>query len=165
MSTAARRPPISRCTGQHGSSLIELMVVMLIVAALMAVAVPGYLGAQGGQKDRNAQASLRVTVTAAQLLYLEAQDYTTVDADALAGTTSLTYNHNSVVSTSPTEVSVHGYAAGTFLAVTRSVTGACFAARDIPASGTTFGQVSGTCSAANAATEAGVPTADWVRSW
>jgi hypothetical protein len=155
----------SRSGDDNGSSLIELMMAALIVGGWRQSPNPPYRAATGGQEDLSAQWSLSLTVRAAKLLHLESADYTTVTAGALAGTASLTYMDHSVVSTNPTEVSVYGSGAGTFVAASRSATGSCYAVRDSAASSTTFGRVSGPCNAANAATESGVPMADWVVNW
>ncbi|MGZ4792162.1 MAG: prepilin-type N-terminal cleavage/methylation domain-containing protein, partial [Ilumatobacteraceae bacterium] len=42
-----------------GFTLIELMVVVLIIAILLAIAIPTFLGAQNKAKDRSAQSSAR----------------------------------------------------------------------------------------------------------
>jgi type IV pilus assembly protein PilA len=55
-----------------GFTLIELMVVVLIIAILMAIAIPSFLGAQTKAKDRAAQSDLRNALTAAKT---QATDY------------------------------------------------------------------------------------------
>ena len=51
---------------EDGFTLIELMVVVLIIAILMAIAIPSFLGAQTKAKDRAAQSDLRNSLTAAK---------------------------------------------------------------------------------------------------
>jgi type IV pilus assembly protein PilA len=51
---------------QSGFTLIELMVVVLILAILIAIAIPTFLGAQDRARDRGAQSDLRNAVTAAK---------------------------------------------------------------------------------------------------
>ena len=58
-----------------GFTLIELMVVVLIIAILIAVAVPTFLGARERAQDRAVQANLRNGVTAAAVLLAEQGDY------------------------------------------------------------------------------------------
>ena len=52
----------------EGFTLIELMVVILIIAILLAIAIPTFLGAQNRAKDRAAQSDLRNALTAAKTL-------------------------------------------------------------------------------------------------
>ena len=69
-----RRDP-ARST-EAGFTLIELMVVVLIIAILLAIAIPTFLGAQNKAKDRSAQSSLRNGLTAAKTIYADSSDYT-----------------------------------------------------------------------------------------
>src|SRR3954449_7084290 len=53
---------------EDGFTLIELMVVVLIIAILIAIAIPTFLGVQNRAKDRAAQSDLRNAITAAKTL-------------------------------------------------------------------------------------------------
>jgi type IV pilus assembly protein PilA len=53
---------------EDGFTLIELMVVVLIIAVLLAIAIPSFLRAQDGAKEKAAQADIRNAVTAAKTL-------------------------------------------------------------------------------------------------
>ncbi|MGH9103310.1 MAG: type IV pilin protein [Acidimicrobiales bacterium] len=55
--------------GEGGFTLIELMVVVLIIAILMAIAIPTFLGARSRANDTAAQADLRNALTAEQAAY------------------------------------------------------------------------------------------------
>ena len=46
----------------EGFTLIELMVVLLIMAILLAIAIPTFLGVKGGASDRSAQSNLDTAV-------------------------------------------------------------------------------------------------------
>jgi type IV pilus assembly protein PilA len=53
---------------EDGFTLIELMVVVLIIAILLAIAIPTFLGAQDRARDRGAQSELRNALTAAKTI-------------------------------------------------------------------------------------------------
>lgn len=53
---------------EDGFTLIELMVVVMILAILMAIAIPTFLGAQDKSKDRSAQSDLTNGIVAAKTL-------------------------------------------------------------------------------------------------
>jgi len=57
-----------RAKNEEGFTLIELMVVVLIIAILIAIAIPTFLGAQNRARDRGAQSDLRNAVTAAKTI-------------------------------------------------------------------------------------------------
>ena len=58
-------------------TLIELMVVILIIAILMAIAIPTFLGARQRAQDRAAESDLRNSLTAAETAYANKGDYAT----------------------------------------------------------------------------------------
>src|SRR5680860_839660 len=60
---------------EDGFTLIELMVVILIIAILIAVAIPTFLGFRERAQDRAAQSELRTALTTAKAIYLDNQDY------------------------------------------------------------------------------------------
>jgi len=51
-----------------GFTLIELMVVLLILAILLAIAIPTFLGVTGGANDRAAQSNLNTALTTAKAM-------------------------------------------------------------------------------------------------
>ena len=51
-----------------GFTLIELMVVILILAILLAIAIPTFLGVTGGANDRAAQSNLNTALTTAKAM-------------------------------------------------------------------------------------------------
>lgn len=61
----------------EGFTLIELMVVVLIIAILIAIAIPTFLGARRRAQDRQAQSNLRNGLTAEKTYYADPQGYTT----------------------------------------------------------------------------------------
>src|SRR5688500_10706642 len=63
-----------------GFTLIELMVVVLIIAILIAIAIPTFLGLRRRAQDRAAQSDLRNAMTAAKAFYTDDEAYTGFDA-------------------------------------------------------------------------------------
>ena len=60
-----------------GFTLIELMVVLLILAILLAIAIPTFLGVTKSANDRAAQSNLNTAITNAKALYQsQGQSYT-----------------------------------------------------------------------------------------
>jgi type IV pilus assembly protein PilA len=59
-----------------GFTLIELMVVLLIIAILLAIAIPTFLGVTNTAGDRAAQSNLTNALTEAKALYQVNQSYT-----------------------------------------------------------------------------------------
>lgn len=63
---------VRRDNREDGFTLVELMVVVLVVAILMAIAIPSYLGAQRSARNRAAQSDLRNALTAAKTIAADA---------------------------------------------------------------------------------------------
>jgi len=89
-----------------GFTLIELMVVVLIIAILMAVAIPTFLGARERAMDRAAHSNLRTALLAAKAEYTGNQFWPPVGADLSAVETSLVWKAVPVVA-SDASVVVH----------------------------------------------------------
>lgn len=67
---------------QDGFTLIELMVVVLIIAILIAIAIPTFLGLRERAQNRSAQSDLRNGLTAAKAFYTDSDSYLGFDATA-----------------------------------------------------------------------------------
>ena len=68
-----------------GFTLIELMVVLLILAILLAIAIPTFLGVTGGANDRAAQSNLNTAITTAKAAAANNnQTYSGVDLTTLS---------------------------------------------------------------------------------
>ncbi len=65
---------------QEGFTLIELMVVVLIIAILIAIAIPTFLGQRRRAQDRAAQSNLRNALVVAKTFFTDNQTYTGFDA-------------------------------------------------------------------------------------
>jgi type IV pilus assembly protein PilA len=57
--------------GDRGFTLIELMVVVLVIAILLAIAIPTFTGARTRAQDSVAKSSLTITAKAAQVLAVD----------------------------------------------------------------------------------------------
>jgi type IV pilus assembly protein PilA len=65
---------------EDGFTLIELMVVVLIIAILIAIAIPTFLGLRERAQNRSAQSDLRNALTAAKAFYTDNDTYTNFTA-------------------------------------------------------------------------------------
>jgi type IV pilus assembly protein PilA len=68
----------------QGFTLIELMVVVMIIAVLIAIAIPSFLGFRKSAQDRSAQAEIRNVLLAEKAFWLENGDYTATAGDITA---------------------------------------------------------------------------------
>ena len=73
-----------RLAGDEGFTLIELMVVVMIIAVLIAIAIPSFLGFRKSAQDRAAQSDLRNVLLAEKAYWLENGDYTQTGTDITA---------------------------------------------------------------------------------
>jgi len=77
--------------GEEGFTLIELMVVVLIIAILIAIAIPTFLGARKRAQDKQAQSNIRNGLTAEKTYYVDVQAYTETPANLTPIESSLDY--------------------------------------------------------------------------
>ena len=110
----------------EGFTLIELMVVVLIIAILLAIAIPTFLGARERAQDRAAQSDIRNALTAEKVFYTDNQVYT-------AGTTGLV----AIKSIEPS-LTYSGTASKTDVGVTVSNDSGAVCISKVSAGGTTF---------------------------
>jgi len=61
---------------EEGFTLIELMVVLLIIAILLAIAIPTFLGVTNSASDRAAQSNLTNALTEAKAIFQNSSSYT-----------------------------------------------------------------------------------------
>jgi type IV pilus assembly protein PilA len=66
---------------EKGFTLIELMVVVLIIAILIAIAIPTFLGARQRAQDKQAQSNLRNALVTEDEFYTDNQAYSETAAD------------------------------------------------------------------------------------
>lgn len=68
---------------EDGFTLIELMVVVMIIAILIAIAIPSFLGFRRNAQDREAQSNLRTVLLAQNSIHLENGAFTNTDQEIL----------------------------------------------------------------------------------
>jgi type IV pilus assembly protein PilA len=139
---------------EDGFTLIELMVVVLIIAILIAVAIPTFLGLRRNAQDVAAKESATISLKAAKAIFTDSDSYADVTLAELSVTeTSVTYVDGSTASSGSLIASVDVPDPSTFIVSVYSASGTCFFIRD-DVSATTYATLStGTadCYAANAA--------------
>jgi len=64
-----------RLAREEGFTLIELLVVIIIIAILLAIAIPSYLGFRDKANQRAAQADVRSAIPAAEGYYSDYNNY------------------------------------------------------------------------------------------
>jgi type IV pilus assembly protein PilA len=133
-----------------GFTLIELMVVVLIIAILIAIAIPTFLGLRRRAQDRAAQSDLRNGLTAAKAFYTDGETYTGFVADAPATTNdgegiepSLTWADGGAASQNTVHIknveAVGGVAGQAITLATLSESGTAFCIADNSQTGTVRG--------------------------
>ncbi len=126
---------------EAGFTLIELMVVLLIIAILLAIAIPTFLGVSGSANDRASQSNLTNALTEVKALYQNTQSYNTgslPSATLAASAPEFTWSQNAAIATEgtslvseyPVDVSSAGDGQGVILA-TYSKTGTCWYVVDL----------------------------------
>jgi type IV pilus assembly protein PilA len=124
-----------------GFTLIELMVVLLIIAILLAIAIPTFLGVSGSANDRSAQSNLTNALTEVKALYQNSQSYAAASLPAgtlAASAPEFTWSQNvaiategsNLVSEAPVDLATAQDGQGVILA-TYSKTGTCWYVVDL----------------------------------
>jgi len=152
-------PLIHKRQKEEGFSLVEVMVVVLVIAVLIGVGLPTFLGARKRAEDRAAQASLRLALTAAKAMHTDIQSYAAANENPTTGLPkvepSLTYAAAGTESSRDSLVSVSA-AVSEWAAAVKSRSGTCFLIHET-SSGTRYGTAGGgqTCTGTEALTATG----------
>ena len=134
-----------RPNDETGFSLIELMIVLLIIAILLAVAIPTYLGARDRAENRAAQETLAHILTSAQSDYASQGAFVPLSgATTMAGYlqaqnpgVTVTRVHLSTSTASPSHVTEWSSQQWLSLGI-RSASGRCFYLIDDVLGGTAY---------------------------
>jgi len=126
---------LRRSSQTDGFTLIELMVVVMVIAVLIAIAIPSFLGFRSSAQDRAAQATLRTAEKVATAVLIDEGTFPNKAALLVLFPTIETtiewIDHNDS-STGPPQVSLDDDNGGQELALaTLSESGSCFYLRVI----------------------------------
>lgn len=138
---------------EGGFTLIELMVVVMIIAILVGIAIPAFLGARKRAQDTASKSNLRNALSTAQTVFTDNQAYLAV-ADvvgppAVAGMVStlgseepsLTFKANDAASAAAKEISVKtltstgGTGLDEIILSSKAASGKCFFLRHVATAG------------------------------
>jgi type IV pilus assembly protein PilA len=131
---------------QDGFSLIELMTVVLILAILIAIAVPTFLSLRRKADDASAKSSAVNAMKSAKSLVERDETYAPVTVASLsASEPSLTFLPGNANSTGPKEISQESPdpAMLTYVVAVYSHSGTCFFMRDDLTAGSVYGRLDG----------------------
>ena len=107
MIEAIQRRMRDRANGERGFTLIELMVVVMIIAILVGIAIPAFLGARKRAQDTAAKSNLRNALSSATAIFSDNQTYPADMSTKLAAEEpSLTFVANTADSTTNKTISV-----------------------------------------------------------
>jgi type IV pilus assembly protein PilA len=149
---------------EEGFTLIELMVVVLIIAILIAIAIPTFLGARTRAQDRQAQSNLRNAFAAEKVSYTDNQVYTTSATALSAIEPSLNYQANASISAAtnngPKDIFVDVSSLGVLTMGAKSKSGTCFYMQDSANAPTKFSNPS-TSTCGSPSSQGTLPGTEW----
>ena len=104
--TCASQPV--RRVEERGFTIADLMMVVLIIGALIAIAIPAFLGAKTPAQAKAAQSSLGNAITNAKAIHTDTASYLTATVAAVAkAEPALSFVATATASTGPRKISVN----------------------------------------------------------
>ena len=80
-----------RLRQQHGFSLLEILIVLVIVGALAAIALPMFLKQRDSAKDADAKAAARNLASHVESCHADSEDYSACDGASELGKIGLAF--------------------------------------------------------------------------
>ncbi|MFH1329286.1 MAG: prepilin-type N-terminal cleavage/methylation domain-containing protein [Actinomycetota bacterium] len=154
MNKAIRR----RLAGSEGFTLIELMVVVMIIAVLIAIAIPSFLGFRKSAQDRSAQSEIRNVLLTEKAFWLERGAYTQLAADIIA------LEPNAKINASPALgvfIDLNGASTNIVCMVRTAASGNTFSVWESATAGTYYGKTNLSGADCPAAAPAGYVQTGW----
>jgi type IV pilus assembly protein PilA len=134
---------------EAGFTILELMVCLVILAALLGIVMPSILSYEGKTRDRAAQSDLRYALEAEKVFFIDGQQYTDSVPDLIQVEPGLTY----AASVPPPTTGVVGVSvsntsspADTVVVSVKSGSGTCWYVKDVgvgPSAETLFAKDTG----------------------
>jgi type IV pilus assembly protein PilA len=124
---------------QGGFTLIELMVVVMIIAILVGIAIPAFLGARKRAQDTASKSNLRNGLGTAQTIFTDGQAYLATDAMITslgAEEPSLKFQTADSDAAKTISVLTSGATLDTIVLASKSGSGKCFFLRHVATAGT-----------------------------
>ena len=141
-----------------GFTLIELMVVVMIIAVLIAIAIPSFLGFRQSAQDRSAQSEVRSVLLAEKAFWLENGDYTQAAADITA------FEPNATVAAAPADgvyIDLNAASSDVVCIVRTADSGNTFAVWESATAGTFYGATDLSAADCPAAAPVGYTQGGW----
>jgi type IV pilus assembly protein PilA len=125
---------------EEGFTMPEVLIVMVIVGALSAIALPAFRGHENKGRDSEAKSDARNLVSHVQSCYAETDDYTACDSASELGTTGLDIDPGGFLPSLPGDgkVKVTNSTSSTFVVVANSKSSNYFAITRGVLAGTVF---------------------------
>ena len=142
----------------EGFTLIELMVVVMIIAVLIAIAIPSVLGFRKSAQDRAAQSEVRNVLLSEKAYWLDNGDYTQTAADITA------FEPNAVLNASPAlgvYIDLNGASADIVCVTRQAASGNYFSVWESASAGTFYGATNLSTADCPAAAPGGYAQGGW----
>jgi type IV pilus assembly protein PilA len=123
---------------ERGFTLIELMTVILIVAVLILLALPTFLGTRQRAWDRATQADVRNAFAAERAYYTDTLTYTTVPAEMTAIEAAIIYVDGDTPLVTHVAYLHHHVPTNELFVSAKSPSGRCWYLREIDGGGAEF---------------------------